>query len=126
SLPLDAKVERLAVGTRLLVDDAAGATTLATVTSVATGAQTLAGATDSVTVLGVSPAIPAVADRRTLTIYELVGPDLPFWGYAFPDRIAGGSVFLPGRLHADGSVEIGRTIARFEYQAGARLSVQDV
>jgi hypothetical protein len=126
SLPLDSKVERLEIGTRLLVDDSAGATTLVTVTAIATSAETLAGVTDSVTVLTVSPAIPAAADRRTLTIYELVGPELPFWGYAFPERIAGGSVFLPGRLRADDSVEIGRTIARFVYQPGVRLSVQDV
>jgi hypothetical protein len=126
SLPLDAKVEGITPGTRLLVHDTAGATTLVTVTAVTTAARTLAGLTDSVTVLGVTPAVPAAADRRTVAIYELVGPDLPFWGYDFPERIAGGPVHLAGRLHGDGSVEIGRTITRFEYQPGARLSPEDV
>ena len=126
SLPLDSKVEGIAVGTRLLVHDTAGATTLVTVTAVKTSARTLAGLTDSVTVLSVTPAVPAAADRRTVVVYELVGSDLPFWGYDFPERIAGGPVYLPGRLHADGSVEIGRAITRFEYQPGVRLSVEDI
>ena len=126
SLPLDSTVEGITAGTRLVVDDAAGGTTLTTVTTVGTMPRTLAGLTDSVTVLGVSPSIPAATDRRNVTIYELVGADLPFWGYAFPERIAGGAVFVPGRLDTGGDVEIGRSIARFEYQPGARLGVEDV
>jgi hypothetical protein len=126
SLALDARVDGIAVGTRLLVDDAAGATSLVTVTGVTTGAESLGGLTDTVTVLTVSPGLPASGDRRKLTIYELVGPDIPLWAYAYPERLAGGSLFLPGRRLGDGSIEVGRSITRFQYQPGVQLSVADV
>ena len=126
SLALDAKVDGIDVGTRLLVDDSAGATTVVTVTSVATGAESLGGLTDTVTVLGVSPSIPAAADLRTVTAYELVGSDVAFWGYAYAERILGGSVFLPGKLLPDGRVEVMRSIVRFAYQPGVPLAVADL
>jgi hypothetical protein len=126
SLALDAKVDGIDVGTRLLVHDSAGAATVVTVTSVATGAESLGGLTDTVTMLGVSPSIPAAADLRTVTAYELVGPDIAFWGYGYAERILGGSVFLPGKLLPDGRVEVARSIVRFAYQPGIPLAVVDL
>ena len=49
-------------------------------------------------------------------MYELVGPAIPFWGSAFPERLSGGSIFLPGRLVDAGTVEVERTIVRGAYQ----------
>ena len=126
TLPLEAKIEGVAAGDSLLVHDAGGATTLVTVTSIASGPQTLAGLTDTVTVLTVTPNLPAIADRRQVTVYELVGPRIPFWGYAYPERLTGGSLYLPGRRFADGTIEVGRTILRNAYQPGVRLAVDDV
>jgi hypothetical protein len=126
TIPLESRVENLAAGARLLIDDEGGATTLVTVTAVATSSQSLGALTDSVTVLTVTPSIPAVSDRRRVTVYELVGPPIPFWGSAYPERLTGGTVFLPGRLIDAGTVEVGRTIARGEYQPGVRLRIEDV
>ncbi len=126
AIPLEARVEDLATGARLLVDDDAGATTLVTVTGVATTFQSLGGLTDSVTVLTVTPGIGAIADRRRVTMYELVGSEIPFWGAAFPERLTGGTVMLPGRLVDAETVEVGRTIARGEYQPGVRLGLEDL
>ena len=126
TIPLESRVENLAVGARLLVDDEGGATTLVTVTAVATTSQSLGALTDSVTVLTVTPSIPGVTDRRRVTIYELVGAAIPFWGSAYPERLTGGTVFLPGRLVDAETVEVGRTIARGEYQPGVRLRIEDV
>jgi len=104
TLPLEAKIEGVAAGDSLLVHDAGGATTLVTVTSIASGPQTLAGLTDTVTVLTVTPNLPAIADRRQVTVYELVGPQIPFWGYAYPERLTG--LFtrdLPPEVQAPGT-----------------------
>ena len=120
------KVEDIATGARLLVDDEGGATTLVTVTGVATTSQSLGGLTDSVTVLTVTPSIPAIADRRRVTVYELAGPAIPFWGAAFPERLTGGTVFLPGRLVDAETIEVGRTIAAGEFEPGVRLRLEDV
>ena len=108
------------------MDDEGGATTLVTVTAVATTSQILGGLTDSVTVLTVTPGIAAIADRRRVTVYELVGPAIPFWGAAFPERLTGGTVFLPGRLIDGETIEVGRTIAAGEFEPGVRLRLDDV
>ena len=118
TLALEAKVEDVAAGTRLLVDDEGGATTLVTVTGIATTSQLLGGLTDSVSVLTVTPSIAAIADRRRVTVYELVGTTIPFWGSAFPERLTGGTVFLPGRLVDAETIEVGRTIAAGEFEPG--------
>ena len=125
-LALDARVDGIVTGTRLLVDDAAGATTAVTVSAVRTGPVSLAGLTDTVTLLSVTPAIPAVADRRNVTLYELTGPAIALWGYAYPQRLTGGTLLLSGARHDDDTIEIGRTIARNAYQPGVRLGVDDV
>jgi uncharacterized phage protein gp47/JayE len=126
TVALESRVESLATGARLLVDDEGGATTLVTVTAVATTSQSLGALTDSVTVLTVTPSVPAIADRRRVTVYELAGPAIPFWGSAFPERLSGGTVFLPGRLVDAETVEVGRAIARGEYQPGVQLRLEDV
>ena len=111
---------------RLLVDDAAGSTTLVTVTAVANAPATLGGLTDSVTVLTVTPAVPAAGDLRYVTIYELAGSSIPFWGYAYPERVSGGTVLVPGRLREHGGVEVGRIIKRNTFQPGVELTPADV
>ncbi len=126
TIALESRVDNLAAGAKLLVDDEGGATTLVTVTAVATTSQSLGALTDSVTVLTVTPSIPAVSDRRRVTVYELLGPAIPFWGSSYPERLTGGTVFLPGRLVDAETVEVGRTIARGKYQAGVRLRLEDV
>jgi hypothetical protein len=126
TLPLESKVEGIAAGDCLVVHDAGGATTSISVTGVSTGAQALGGLADTVTVLTVAPNLPAIADRRQVTVYQLTGDPIPFWGYAYPERLVGGSVFLPGLRHPDGTIEIGRTILRNAYQPGVRLAVADL
>jgi hypothetical protein len=126
TLALESRVEGIAAGTTLLVNDAAGATTVVTVTSVTSAPQSLAGLTDTVTTLTVTPDVPAIADRREVTLYELVGPPIPFWGYAYPERLAGGSLFLPGRRFVDGTIEVARKISRGRYQPGIRLAATDI
>lgn len=126
TIALEGKVEDVAAGARLLVDDEDGATTLVTVTGVATTSQSIGGLTDSVTVVNVTPGIAAIADRRRVTVYELVGATIPFWGSAFPERLTGGTVFLPGRLVDTETIEVGRTIAAGEFEPGVQLRLEDV
>ncbi len=124
-LALDARVDGIVTGARLLVDDAAGATTAVTVTAVRTGPASLAGLTDTVTQLTVAPAMPATADRRNVTLYELTGPPVDLWGYAYPRRLTGGTLLLGGARDGD-TIEIDRTIARNAYRPGVRLAAGDI
>ena len=61
-----------------------------------------------------------------MTIYELAGSSVPLWGYAYPERVSGGTVLIPGRLREDGGVEVGRIIKRNAYQPGVELTPADV
>jgi hypothetical protein len=126
ALLLDGRYENIATGTELLVDDEAGATTLVTVTAIASVPDTLAGIADTVTQLTVTPAVATANDRRTVSIYEVVGAPLRFWGYAYPNRLAGGSVFLPGTRVSGSTIEIGRTIVRRELQPGVRIRADEI
>lgn len=125
-LALDARVEGLTSGTRLLVDDFGGATTVVTITGVEAAAQSLGGTTDSVSVLTVTPSVPSISNRARVTIYELPGPEIAFWGHAFAPRLTGATVVLPGASHGDGTIEVGRTLVRGKYQPGVRVDVRDL
>jgi hypothetical protein len=125
-LTLDARVEGLAAGTRLLVDDAGGATTAVTVARVDTGPAALGSLTDTVTLLTVSPDVPASADRRQVTIYELPGDPIPLWGCAYPSRISTGTVLVSGRRPSDDTIEVGRTIAGETYRPGVTVAAADL
>jgi uncharacterized phage protein gp47/JayE len=126
ALALESRVEGLGAGARLLVDDAGGATTLVTVTEVDTGPASLGGVTDSVTILHVTPSVPATTDRRALTIHEVTGPDVVFWAHAYPGRLTGATLVAPGQGHEDGTIEVGRRLVRGEYQPGVRLRPADL
>lgn len=125
-LALDARVEGLAAGTRLLVDDAVGATTEVTVSRVDTGPATLGSLTDTVTLLTVAPGVPASADRRKVTIYELAGEPIPLWGCDYPSRISAGTVLASGRRPSDDTIEVGRTIAGGRYRPGVTVAAADL
>ncbi len=126
TLKLESRVEGIAAGARLLIDDAGGATTLVTVTEVETGPATLGGVTDSVTILQVTPSVPGATDRRTITVHEVTGPDVVFWAHAYPRRLTGATVVLPGKRYEDGTIEVGRTLLRGEYQPGVRVRPADL
>ena len=70
-----------------------------------------AGLTDTVTHLTVAPGLPTLGDRRNVTIYELLGAEIPLWGYAYPARLTGGTLLVSGQRHGDDTIEVGRTIA---------------
>lgn len=125
-IALDARVQGLPTGTRLLIDDAAGATTAVSVSDVRTGPAALGGMNDTVTLLTVDPGLPAISDRRNVTLYELAGPPIPLWGYAYPERLTTGAVLVSGRRTSDDTIEVGRTIAGAGYTAGVMLAPSDV
>ena len=125
-IALDSRVDGLATGGRLLVDDAAGATTAVTVSRVGTGPAALGALTDTVTLLTVEPGLPAISDRRNVTIYELVGAPIPLWAYAYPVRLTTGTLLVGGVRHTDDTIEVGRTIAGGKYKAGVTLAPADL
>ena len=118
-LCLDARIEGLAAGARLLVADTrpGGAKRLVTVFEVDQASDTFGALADSVTRVTVSPALGSLPDRRGVVVYEL-GPELEFWGGGYAERLTGDAVYVPGRLTVDGAVEIERRIERGALTAG--------
>lgn len=132
-IAFDTHVDRLEAGRSLLVDDLNGVKTQVTIVSVEQAAETLNttinGASrtafaDTVTRVTVTPAVPALSDRRRALIYELVGDPITFWDQAYPDALTDVTVYLSGRKinDADGEgVEVGRAIERGAFKPGVIL-----
>jgi uncharacterized phage protein gp47/JayE len=128
---LDAKHEGITVGSQLLFTRA-GAKELVTVTAISQGqARFLAPSAittpveDTVTRVTVSPA-PTIPDRRETVIYEIASPPIRFWGYRYPEKVTGPTVYLPARRVDSETVEIGRTIENNVFTAGGQLSVKTI
>ncbi|MCM3906041.1 MAG: hypothetical protein ND866_30525 [Pyrinomonadaceae bacterium] len=130
-LELDSKYEGIAVGSRLLISQP-GSNDLVTVTAVSQGqAKFLAPSAvttpvqDTVTRLTLSAA-PFISDRRNTVIYEIKSPAIPFWGYRYPEKLSGATVYLPVRKIDPETVEIGRTIENNSFKQGSQLSVETI
>lgn len=65
-------------------------------------------------------------DIRDVVVYELVGDAVRFWPYSYPDLLASGNIYLPGRRCGWSSVEVGRTIERGAYKAGTVVDITDL
>ncbi|MEJ2547946.1 MAG: putative baseplate assembly protein, partial [Gemmatimonadota bacterium] len=131
-LYLDGKYPDLEVGKRLLVADKGinnGYNTLVTIDGVAQWRVSFGGVTDTVTRVAVSPSIPQVFDRTDVVVYELIGDELAFATSEYPSTISGTALHLPGvaRDTEDGlAVEIGRTVQRDGFKAGARIFTDEI
>jgi uncharacterized phage protein gp47/JayE len=130
-LELDSKYEGIAVGSRLLISQAES-NDLVTVTSVSQGQVTflapLAGTSpvqDTITLLTLS-SVPTINDRRNTVIYEVTSPLIKFWGYRYPGKLSGATVHIPALRIDPETVEIGRTIEKNAFKAGARLSLKTI
>ncbi len=85
-----------------------GTATAVTVTSLADGFNTI-----------------DAADRRKITLYELLGPPVRFWRYDYPPTLTSETACLPGFRVGWSTIEVGRTIAKGKYKPGIRLSPKD-
>ena len=126
-LELDAKYEGIAVGTRLLISQPGVSNDLATVTAVSQGQATFLAPNattspvqDTVTRVTLSLA-PSIADRRRAVIYEITSPRIRFWGYRYPEKLGGPTVYIPAVRIDPERVEIGRAIENNAFVPGALL-----
>ena len=127
-LCLDARYEGLTAGSRLLVADTrpGGTKRLVTIQSVDQAQDTLGAVADTVSRVTVTPALPALPDRRTVVVYEL-GRELAPWPARYGDAVTGDTVYLPGRVTDDGAaIELGRRIERGAFTAGAVLRPAEI
>lgn len=128
-LPLDGRVEDLSVGQKLLVADTAGQKRLVTVQSITQKHATLGPLSDTVTQLAVTPALPAINDRRNVLIYELQGPGLSFSGSAYPPALGGDTLHLSGfKVIDDGGpgIETGIVIERNAFKPGVVIHLDEL
>lgn len=130
-LDLDSKYEGIAVGSQLLISQA-GRVDLVTVTAVSQGQVTFLAPSastspvqDTVTRVTLS-FVPPIADRRNVVIHEVRSPRIRFWGYRYPGKLSGSTVHIPALRIDPETVEIGRTIEKNVYKAGARLSLKTI
>ena len=131
-LELDAKYEGIAVGSRLLISQPGVQNTLVTVTAVSQGQATFLAPTattspvqDTVTRLTSRPS-PSITDRRTTVIYEITSPRIRFWGYRYPEKLSGSTVYVPARRIDPETVEIGRTIENNAFTPGVQLPLKTI
>jgi Baseplate J-like protein len=131
-LELDSKYEGIAVGTRLLISQPGIANDLVTVIAVSQGQATFLAPSattspvqDTVTRVTLSFA-PSIADRRTTVIYEITSPRIRFWGYRYPEKLSGSTVYVPARRIDPETVEIGRTIENNAFVPGVQLPLKTI
>jgi hypothetical protein len=125
-LELDSKFEGIAAGSQLLISQAQPSSNqLVTVRAVRQGQATFGALQDTVTRLTLSSA-PTITDRRETVIYEITSPPIRFWGYRYPEKIGGGTVYLPARRINSETVELGRTINDKAFTPGVQLSVKSI
>jgi predicted phage baseplate assembly protein len=134
-LALDARYEGIVAGSRILVSrpGAPGSHTVVTVKAVSQGQVSFkpSGAAttpfqDTVTLVTVEPALPALDDRRTTTLHEIKSPRVQFWGYRYPDAVTGGVVYVAARRIDPETAEVGRAIQGNAYTAGVPLPLRAV
>ena len=138
ALELDTRVPDLKVGATLLVASTAGSVRRVRVTSVGEQqvarratytvsgvSKTVDAITGKVTVVGITPSLPAV-DLRNLVVHELVGEPLRFWPYRYPDVLATSTVYLAGRRAGWSAIELERTIEKGAYKSGVNLDLREL
>jgi hypothetical protein len=139
TLELDSRVPDLKPGAELLVASTAGFTSRVVVTSVNEQSvtreatyvvngvpKTVDALTGKVTVVGISPPLPAVSNLRALVIHELLGDALRLWPYNYPDVLATSTIYLAGRRVGWSSIELERAIEKGVYTAGVTLDVGEL
>jgi len=131
-LELDSKYEGIAVGTWLLISQG-NENHLVTVTAVSQGQATFlapSAATspvqDTVTRVTLSSAPSTISDRRTTVIYEITSPRIQFWGYRYPEKLSGPTIYIPARRIDSETVEIGRSIENNAFTPGVQLPLKTI
>jgi hypothetical protein len=135
TLYLDGRYDRIKPGATVLVvtNDGSGVASASKVTVKAvtqdnapqldsadgsnTGPAPKAPLTGMVTRLTVSASV-AVADLRRVVIYELLGEEIRWWRFTYPDAVVAPAVYVSGRRTGWDSIEVGRAIAGRDYTPG--------
>ena len=131
-LELDSKYEGIAVGTRLLISQP-GTNDLVTVTAVSQGQATFLAPSattspvqDTVTRVTLLDAPSTISDRRTTVIYEITSPRIRFWGYRYPEKLSGPTIYIAARRIDSETVEIGRSIENNAFIPGVQLPLKTI
>lgn len=122
-LYLDSRYEDLEVGARLLMVETGGQQQLLTVTEVGETEQSLGTLTDTVTYIKVTPPFSQINDRRKVVLHELQGERIKFWGYSYPETLAGATVYAPGRRVDSETVVLGREVKQKAYANGEEVDI---
>lgn len=133
-LELDSKHEGIAVGSRLLISQEGSSNQLATILAVSQGQAIFPDASamnspiqDTVTRVTLSfPLSMAITDRRTTVIYEITSPRIQFWGYRYPEKLSGPTIYIPARRIDPETVEVGRSIENNAFTPGVQLPLKTI
>src|SRR5262249_19686752 len=132
-LELDSKYEGIEAGTRLLISQPGISNALVTVTAVSQGQATFLAPSattspvqDTVTRLTLDFAPSSISDRRSTVIYEITSPRIRFWGYRYPEKLSGPTVYTPARRIYPETAEISRTIENNAFTPGVQLPLNTI
>jgi len=138
TIQLDGKYENLGAGQKLLIADSAtgGYKTLVTIEKVRQVNAAFGPLADTVTELTVKRVgsgvtqVPEITSRQKVVVYELEGDAISFWQEYYQSNITGDTLYLPGVARQDPErglgVEVGRTISRDAFAAGAVICLREV
>jgi len=128
SLFLDRQYENVSVGSKLLIYQSDGSyvgVDLVTIKSVDQASDQIANITQTVTRVGFETELQ-FSNRRTVVIYELLGEEIPFWGWRYPDRLLGKTLWIPGHRSGLSTIEIGQTVVNGRYEGGVSIDVKEI
>jgi hypothetical protein len=126
-LYLDARYSDLPASLRLLTADPSGAV-FATVFLADEAQDVFGNLADTVTRLAIDTEVQ-YNDRRTVVVYEVVGPQLKFWNGSYGPSVNTAALYLPGKCVSDSGgtgVEVGRTILQNAFQPGVVIHPADM
>lgn len=126
TLYLDSRYEDLEVGARLLMVESGGQQKLLTITETGETEQSLGSLTDTVTYIKVTPSYSQINDRRKVVLHELLGEPIRFWGYSYPQTLAGSTVYVPGRRVDEDHILLGREVQKKAYTDGEQVDISDL
>lgn len=124
-VPLDGRWEGIRAGTRLLAVGPGGSLGLFSVAAVDQVAEDLGSLKDTVTRVTLSGALP-VTDRRRVLLYELVGPEIKFWGLNYPDRVNAARVHVGGVRVDATHILADRVVDRKGFSGGVVVDLESI
>lgn len=113
-------------GTKLLISASDQNKIETTVIAVHQSQVSIGPLTDTVTQLTIEPKLEKEFDIRSTLIYELKEGQICFRNYEYSESLTTSSIYLPGQILDQETIEVSQTIAKFLYQSGLKINLKEI